>query len=320
MSKFNVVITEPINEMGIKLLEKEGINVIILPPDSKENDLLNIIDDVDGLITRGSIKITREMMKKSKRLKIVGVHGMGCEHVDLNAAKELDKIVCNTSPGILTTTVAEMAIGLILATLRRIVSADKAVRRGEWGRKYSDLIGVELAGKTVGIIGMGRIGDATAFRLKAMKANIVYWSRTRKPYLEIKHDYKWMELNDLLRACDIISIHIPATKDTFHLIGKNEFELMKDGVRIINTSRGRVIDEKELIKAIKKGKVAGAGLDVFEKEPIDPRNPLCKMDNVILTPHLGASNIEGMQRMAIQIAESIIAVFKGAQPRNRVIV
>jgi D-3-phosphoglycerate dehydrogenase len=320
MSKFNVVITEPINKKGIELLEKEGINVINLPPNSKENDLLNIINDVDGLITRGSIKITREMMEKGKRLKIIGVHGMGYEHVDLASANELGKIVCNTSPEILTTTVAEMAVGLILATLRRIVSADKAVRRGEWSRKYIDLIGVELAGKTVGIIGMGRIGEATAFRLKAMKANIVYWSRTRKPDLEAKHDYKWMELEDLIKVSDIISIHIPVTKDTFHLIGKKEFELMKDEVRIINTSRGRVIDEKELINAIKKGKVAGAGLDVFEKEPLDPENPLCKMDNVILTPHLGASNREGMQRMAIQIAESVIAVFKGSRPKNQVII
>jgi D-3-phosphoglycerate dehydrogenase len=320
MSKFNVVITEPINKKGIELLKKEGINVINLPPNSKENDLLNIINDVDGLITRGSIKITREMMEKGKRVKIIGVHGMGYEHVDLVSANELGKIVCNTSPEILTTTVAEMAVGLILATLRRIVSADKAVRRGEWSRKYIDLIGVELAGKTVGIIGMGRIGEATAFRLKAMKANIVYWSRTRKPDLEAKHDYKWMELEDLIKVSDIISIHIPATKDTFHLIGKKEFELMKDEVRIINTSRGRVIDEKELINAIKNGKVAGAGLDVFEKEPLDPRNPLCKMDNVILTPHLGASNREGMQRMAIQIAESVIAVFKGTQPKNQVII
>jgi D-3-phosphoglycerate dehydrogenase len=318
-SKFNVVVTEPINKMGIELLEKEGINVIQFPPSSKENDLMNMINDVDGLITRGSIKITHEMMEKSNRLKIVGVHGMGCEHVDLNAAKKLGKIVCNTSPNILTTSVAEMAIGLIMAKLRRIVSADKAVRQGEWGRKYSDLIGVELAGKTVGIIGMGRIGEATAFRLKALKANIVYWSRTRKPDLEEKNDYKWMEFDDLMKVSDIISFHIPATKDTYHLIGEKEFNLMKDGVRIINTARGRVIDEKALINAIQKGKVAAAGINVFEKEPLDPKSPLCKMDNVILTPHLSASNIEGMQRMAIQIAESVIAVFKGTRPGNQVI-
>jgi phosphoglycerate dehydrogenase-like enzyme len=128
-----------------------------------------------------------------------------------------------------------------------------------------------------------------------------------------------MELDDLMKVSDIISFHIPATRDTYHLIGEKEFNLMKDGVRIINTARGSVIDEKALINSIQNGKVAAAGLDVFEKEPLDPKSPLCKMDNVILTPHLSASNIEGMQRMAIQIAESVLSVFKGTRPGNQVI-
>jgi phosphoglycerate dehydrogenase-like enzyme len=179
-------------------------------------------------------------MKANPRLKVVGVHGVGCDHVDLVAASELGKTVCNT-PDALTVTVAEMALALTLALLRKVVAADKAVRKNEWSRKYSDLIGAEQIGK------------------------------------------------------------------------------IKDEVYIINTARGRVIDEKALIKALQSGKIKAAALDVFEKEPLSTNSPLCRMDNVILTPHLGASNIEGMQRMALQVAEGVLKSIQGKDPKNRVV-
>ena len=229
MDEFTVVVTEPINVAGVELLKREGVKIIQLPPGSTESDLKKLIPEVDGLITRGGIKIPRDMMAASSRLKVVGVHGIGCDHVDLDAAKELGKVVCNT-PDSLSVTVAEMAMALILATLRRVVSADKAVRTGEWNRKYSDLIGVELAGKTVGLIGLGRIGTATARRLKGFDTDLVYWSRTRKPELETELGLKWLELDDLLSASDLISLHIPANSETYHLIGEREFNLMKQGV------------------------------------------------------------------------------------------
>jgi glyoxylate reductase len=257
------------------------------------------------------------MMEKSNRLKVVGVHGIGCDHIDLVAASELGIPVCNT-PDAITVTVAEMTVGLILALLRRIVNADKAVREGEWNRKYGDLIGSELAGKTVGLIGMGRIGVATAKLLKAFSVNIIYWSRTRKPKLEDKHGFNWSEFEEVLKISDIISLHVPGTTDTFHLIGEKEIELMKKGVSIINTSRGKIIDQKALIKGLEGGKINAAALDVFEKEPLDPLNPLCEMDNVILTPHIGASNLEGMQRMATQVAKSVLKVLQGGCPNNLV--
>jgi glyoxylate reductase len=213
-----------------------------------------------------------------------------------------------------------MALALTLAIIRRIVSADKAVRKGEWNRKYSDLIGVELAEKTVGIIGMGRIGAATAKRFQAFEARIIYWSRTRKPKLEKKYGFRWVQLDELLRESDIVSLHIPATTETYHMIGEREISLMKQDVRLINTARGKVIDEKALIKALREGKIAAAGIDVFEKEPLEPTNPLCDMDNVILTPHLSASNLEGMQRMAIQVAKGVLAVLNGDRPANPVVI
>lgn len=310
--------TEPINRKGVKYLTEKKVNVIELPPGSTDDTLSAQIERADGLITRGSIKITRETMRISPRLKVVGVHGIGCDHVDLVAAKELGITVCNT-PDALTVTVAEMCIALTMALLRNIVSADKAVRNNEWKRKYSDLIGVELAGKKVGIIGLGRIGISTAKRMQAFDAEILYWSRTRKPESEEQFGFRWRELDKLVKESDIISMHIPSTPETKHIIGAKEIEAMKDGVYIINTARGKVINEEALINALKKGKVKAAALDVFENEPLSTDSPLCSMDNVILTPHLGASNIEGMQRMAVQVAEGVLKTITGEEPENRVI-
>jgi D-3-phosphoglycerate dehydrogenase len=318
LPEITVIITEPINRMGVEYLKERKVNVIELPPGSTGETLAEHIAEADGLITRGSIKIPRELMESNPRLKVVGVHGIGCDHVDLEAAKELGKTVCNT-PDALTVTVAEMAMAMTLALLRKVVSADKAVRNGQWSRKYSDLIGVELAGKKVGIIGLGRIGTATAIRMKAFDADVYYWSRSRKRKEEELYGFKWLELNDLLQTCDIISLHIPSTPETRHIIGAEQIEHMKPGIYIINTARGKVIDEKALIKALQNGKVKAAALDVFENEPLSTDSPLCNMDNVILTPHLAASNIAGMQRMAVQVAEGVLKVIQGMEPKNRVV-
>jgi D-3-phosphoglycerate dehydrogenase len=319
MSRFRVIVTEPINVKGVEYLREKGVEVVELSPGSKEENLLEQVGDADGLITRGSIKVTREMMERSPRLRVVGVHGIGCDHVDLKAAEELGRVVCNT-PDALTVTVAEMAMALTLATVRNVVAADKAVRAGQWNRKYGDLIGLELAGKTVGIVGLGRIGAATAKRLKAFDAEVAYWSRTRKPEAEEELGISWMDLDELLRRSDIISLHLPGTADTHHIIGERELGLMKEGVIIVNTARGRVIDEEAMTVALKSGKIRAAALDVFEKEPLPVDSPLRTMDNVILTPHLGASNLEGMQRMAVQVAEGVYKVLTGRRPDNPVVI
>ena len=317
MSDIAVIVTEVINPAGVEYLKDRGVNVIELPPGSTEEALAGLIPDADGLITRGSIKITREMMESSPRLKVVGVHGIGCDHVDLVAARELGKGVCNT-PDAVTVTVAEMAMATTLALLRNVVSADKAVRAGEWKRKYSDLIGVELAGMRVGIIGMGRIGKATAVRMQAFGAEISYWSRTRKPELEEELGFRWMDLDDLVRESELISIHIPATLETRKIIDARRIESMRDGVYIVNTARGKIIDEDAMIRALRSGKIKAAALDVFENEPLSTDSPLCSMDNVILTPHLSASNIAGMRRMAVQVAKGVLKTINGEMPDNPV--
>jgi len=315
---FTVIVTEPINKMGVEYLREKDVKVIELSPGSDENTLALKAGEADGLITRGSIKITRNLMEQNPRLKVIGVHGIGCDHVDLDAARELGRVVCNT-PDALTVTVAEMAMALTLALLRNVVSADKAVRSGEWSRKYSDLIGAELAGKKVGIIGLGRIGEVTAHRMQAFGAVVGYWSRTRKPEKEDEFGFRWMTLDELVGWSEIISLHIPATPETMKIISAEHIAAMRDGVYIVNTARGKVIDEEALIEALRSGKVRGAALDVFMDEPLTTDSPLCGMDNVILTPHLGASNLEGMQRMALQVAEGVLRVINGKEPANRVV-
>jgi D-3-phosphoglycerate dehydrogenase len=319
MPTFRVIVAEPINMKGVEYLREKGVEVVELPPGSSEADLMEIVDGADGIISRGSIRITREILEKGSRLRVVGVHGQGCDHVDLKAAGELGKVVCNT-PDALTVTVAEMTLGLILAAFRNLVAADKAVRAGQWNRKYGDLIGLELAGKTVGVVGLGRIGLAVARLLRAFDADVIYWSRTRKPEAERDMGIRWVELDELLRSSDLVSLHVPGTAETRQLIGDRELGLMKRGVILVNMARGTVVDEAALIRALGSGKIRVAALDVFEKEPIGPNNPLMRMDNVILTPHLGACNLEGMQRMAVQVAEGIYKVLTGQTPDNPVVI
>ena len=318
MDRFTVIVTEPIHAAGIELLESEGVEIISLPPGSDESSLQEAAPGADGLITRGGIRVTREIMASSPRLRAIGVHGIGCDHVDLGAAGDLGRIVFNT-PTALTETVAEMAIAMMLGLTRRVVSADKAVRAGEWTRKYGDLRGTELMGKTVGIIGLGRIGAAVARRLKPFGVELIYHDIVRHIGLEEELGIEKVELDSLLGKAEVITLHTPYTPQTHHLISEREFGLMRGGVYIVNTARGRVIDQEALIGALQRGKVAGAALDVFEAEPLDPSNPLASMDNVILTPHLGASSNEAMRRVAVQVAEGALKVLRGEVPDNPVV-
>jgi len=314
MRRQKVVITEPIHPDGIELLKRE-CDVIELPPGADETTLLVHADEAEALITRGSIKVTREFIEKAHQLKDVAVHGVGTDHVDLQAAADYGILVFNT-PTALTETVAELTVALLLALMRRVVSADRALRAGEWGRKYSDLIGSELMGKTVGIVGLGRIGTAVARRLKGFDVNLLYYDVIKRRELEEELGIRRIDLDDLLSTSDVITFHTPLTAETHHLISHREFSRMKKGIYLVNTARGRIIDEEALIEAIRSGKVAGAALDVFEEEPPRADNPLLSLENVVLTPHIGASSREAMRRMAIQSAEGILKVFRGETPPN----
>ena len=318
MGKFTVVVAEPIDSAGIQLLEDNGIEVIKLPPDSDEVALIEVVPIADALITRGFIRVTREIMEASPQLRVVGVHGVGCDHIDLQAARELGKVVFNT-PSALTEAVAEMTMALMLALTRRVVSADRAVRAGKWTRKFGDLIGSELMGKTVGLIGLGRIGGAVARRLKPFGVELLYYDVVERADLESDLGVRRVDLDTLFRSSDIITLHTPLTPQTRGLISKRAFGLMKDGVYLVNTSRGKIIDQRALVEALETGKVAGAALDVFEEEPLDPADPLASMDNVILTLHLGASSREAMINMSVQVAEGVVEVLRGGVPKSPVV-
>jgi len=319
VNRFTVVVTEPIHMAGMRLLEEEGVRVISLPPGADEGSLRDLAQEADALITRGGIKVTRELMASSPRLKAVGVHGIGCDHVDLEAARELGKIVFNT-PTALTETVAEMTMAMMLSLTRRIASADKAVRAGEWSRKYGDLRGTEIMGKTVGIIGLGKIGSAVARRLKPFGVRMVYSDVRENPELERETGIERVAIKELLSKSDIVTLHVPYTSGTYRIISGKEIEMMRDGAFIVNTARGRVIDQGALVEALRRGKVAGAALDVFEEEPLDPGSPLASMDNVILTPHLGASSIEAMERMSVQVADGILKVLHNEAPDHPIVI
>lgn len=272
-------------------------------------DLLRVCGDADAFITRGFVSIPMEVLEASERLKVIGVHGVGVDHIDVDFAEKRGIRIVRT-PEALTDSVAEFTVGLILSLLRKIPLADDAVRKGEWNKKYNVLVGAELMGKTVGILGLGRIGSAVARRLSSFNVNLVYYKRNRNIEIERLLGVNYVSFDELLRISDIISIHTPLTSETYHMISFREFALMKHGVYIVNTARGAIIDEKALYEALVSGKVAGAALDVFESEPLNSENPLTRLDNVILTPHLAASCEETLKRLAVAVAEKVIQALK----------
>lgn len=303
-SRFKILVLEPIHPKGIKILEKHAV-VIQLTEDTPLDERLEELDKADAIISRGFEKLSRDVLEHAEKLKVIGVHGVGTDHIDLDAAKEKNLTILNTNEA-LTKTVAEFTIGLMITLLRKISQADKALRRGKWSLKYNKLVGEDLEGKTIGIIGLGRIGEEVARKLTRFNVEMIYYDINRKESIENELDIKYSDLEKLIKESDVISIHVPLTKETYHLISEKEFKNMKKGVYIINTSRGPVIDENALIKSLEEGRVLGAALDVFDNEPIDIENPLIKRDNVILTPHLGASSKQALIRMATEIARKVL--------------
>ncbi len=309
-----VLVADPISEEAIDLMRKEGLEVDV-KTDIGHDELVKIIPEYDALIVRSRTKVTKDVIEAGKKLKIIGRAGVGVDNIDLKTATERGIVVVN-APGGNTISAAELTLGLLFAVARKIPQADKSVKEGKWERKK--FMGVELRGKTIGIIGLGRIGYEVAKRVRALEMNILAYD----PYVSEERaksvGAKLVSLEELLRNSDFITIHVPKTKETENLISEREFEMMKDGVYIINAARGGIVNEKALYEAIIKGKVAGAALDVYEKEPPDPNNPLLKLDNVVTTPHIGASTKEAQLSVGMIIAEEIINFAKGLPVKNAV--
>lgn len=295
-----ILISDSLAEEGIKILQNERDFKVDIRPKLPPEELKKIIKNYDAILVRSDTKLTKDIIEES-RLKIIGRAGVGLDNVDLDAATKKGIIVVNAPAGNIIST-AEHTMSLMMALSRNIAQANKSLKTGAWERKR--FMGVELYGKTLGIIGLGRIGIEVAGRASSFKMNIIAYD----PYLSIevakKLKVELVDLDALLRASDYITIHTPITDQTRRMLGEKEFKMMKYGVRIINAARGGIIDEDALYKALESGKVAGAALDVFEKEPpVD--SPLLRLDNVIVTPHLGASTEEAQVNVAIDIAETV---------------
>jgi len=310
LDRMKVLIADEINEDGINEL-KEAAEVIV-QTDITSGELISSIEDFNAVIIRSRTKVTREVIEAASKLKIIARAGVGVDNVDVEAATEKGIMVVN-APESASVTVAELTIGLILDLARRISIADRSVKNGKWEK--NKFMGMELAGKTLGIIGMGRIGTQVAIRCKAFAMNILVYDPYLPPNTASKLNVNVVDLETLLKNADIITIHVPLTSKTKHLISKDEFNLMKENAFIVNCARGGIINEEDLYDALSEGKIGGAALDVFEKEP-PKNNPLLTLDNLVTTPHIGASTIEAQRDAALIVAKEIKRFFNGEIPEN----
>ena len=290
---------------------------IIYITDWKSNNSLKRLKDAEVLIPLHE-EVDDELLNYTPKLRLVARLGVGYDRIDVKACTEHGVYVTYT-PNVLSNAVAELTLGLMLCLSRRIIEADRYVRT-EWARAGRPTLPLreDLYGKTLGIIGLGRIGTEVARRAKAFGMKIVYYDKVRKPEIEGELGITFLSLNRLLETSDFISIHVPLTPETHMLIGEKELRKMKKTAYIINTSRGKVIDEKSLVKALREQWIAGAGLDVFTVEPLPLNSPLAKMDNVVLTPHMGTHTVETRRLMISKVAEDIRRVLTGKPPLNPV--
>jgi glyoxylate reductase len=281
--------------------------------------LLEKVKDVVGLLPLLTDSIDSELMEKAKYLKVVSNYAVGYNNIDVEEATKRGIRVTNT-PGVLTDTTADCAFALLMAISRRIVEADKYIRNKEWIHAWGPkmYIGADIHGKTLGIVGMGRIGSAMVPRAKGFNMNVIYYDCIRHPEKEEDLGVTCTELEYLLSESDFVSLHVPLTPETHHMINEEQLKKMKPTAHLINTSRGPVVNEKALYKALSKGWIAGAALDVHEKEPTDHDNPLLNLDNVILTPHIASASVETRTKMAVMAAINLAAVLQGEEPPNLV--
>ncbi len=311
-----VFVTRNIPSPGIDLLKKHISRVDIFPYERPitKRELLEVIENYNGLLCLLTDTVDADVLKKGKNLKIVSNYAVGYNNIDIDTASRLNILVTNT-PGILTDATADLTWALILGTARRIREADTFTRENKFnGWSPTLFLGLPVANKTLGIIGAGRIGTAVGIRACGFSMKILYTSNHTNSTLENKANAKKVPLNTLLKKSDIISLHVPLTTQTVHMIGDKEFAIMKDSAIIINTSRGPVIDEEALVKALKSGKIAGAGLDVYENEPVVEKE-LTELPNTLLLPHIGSATGETREKMAAIAAENIIAALSGKRPK-----
>ena len=312
-----VFLTRALHDFALKELKKKyqvEVNSGKIPvPQTK---LRSKIKDVDGLICFPYDNINKETMDLAENLKVISTYSVGFDHIDTKYAKE-KKIRVGYTPEVLTDATADLAFSLLLDALRRVSEGDKIIRNGKWKVIYGayDYVGLDLRGKTLGILGLGRIGKALAKRAKAFDMKVIYHNRSRISKTKEKSlGVKYVSFERLITQSDVISIHVPHTKETDKMFNMKVFKKMKDTAFLINTSRGKVVNEKDLIVALKKKIISGAGLDVFELEPISKSHPLTKLQNVVLAPHIGSSTKETRAKMAEITVKNLNLGMNGKKP------
>ncbi len=302
-----VLVTDEVAEEALNVLRQKHEVVF---KELRGEELANEIKDYHALMVRSATKVTKDIIEKAENLKVIGRAGIGVDNIDVKAASEKGIYVVNSPTGT-TRSVAELTFALMFALARKIHIADKTMKQGEWAKKK--LKGIELLGKTLGLIGSGNIAQEVAKIANCLGMKVLVYSphcteeKARKMGAELK------TIEEIFSQSDFISLHIPKTDETYHMIGEKLLSLMKPTAYLINVARGGVVDEEALYKFLKEGKIAGAAIDVYEKEPPE-ENPFATLDNVVLTPHIGASTKEGQIRAGIICAEQILKVLDGKEP------
>ncbi len=301
-----VLVCDPIHEDGVAMLKQAGFMVDVNPTISVQ-ELKGAVSNYDALVVRSRTKVTKEIIGAGRHLRAVGRAGAGLDNIDVEAAEKEGIMVLNT-PEAPAQAVAELTIGLMLSLARSIPLANQTMKEGKWIKK--ELEGWQLKDKTLGVIGLGNVGEKVAKIAKALGMRILITKRTPPPQELLKElEAEFVPLNELLQRSDIVTIHVPLTPQTHHMIGAKEIQAMKDGAFLINTSRGAIVDEKALLEALKSGKLGGAALDVYEVEPPTDFS-LIRLPNVVATPHIGAQTIESQRIAAVIIAEKLIKALK----------
>ena len=311
---FKILVCDDLAEEGLALFRQDKNLSVVVKTKLPVLDLKKEIENYDACVVRSGTQLTREVIEAAKKLKVIGRAGVGLDNVDVDAASKKGVVVINT-PGGNTVSAAEHTFCLLMSTARNIPQADASVKRGEWERKK--FTGVELHEKTLGILGLGRIGTEVAKRAQVFGMRVI----AHDPYLRVEKaaqiGVEMVSFDELLAQSDFLTLHMPLTSENKYMIGEKELAKMKKGLRIINCARGGLIDEKALAKAIEAGRIAGAAIDVFENEP--PKDiSLVKLPSVIATPHLGASTEEAQIAVSVDVAQSLIDFFRGKGMKNAV--
>ncbi len=311
---FKILISDPLSEDGIYPLREADNLEIDVDTGLEPDELLKKIEQYDGLLVRSQTQVTREVIEKAHNLKVIGRAGVGVDNIDLDAATENGIIVVNAPDGN-TNSAAEHTMAMLMSLARNIPQAYMSIQEKKWDRK--SYVGVELRDKTLGIVGLGRIGAEVARRAKGQRMNVIAYDPFFTQEQADAMGIGFGTFEEVIEAGDFITVHTPLLKETRHIINKEAFDQMKDGVRIINCARGGIIDEDALYDAVVDGKVAGAALDVFEKEPAIDHKVLT-LNEVIATPHLGASTVEAQENVAIDVSHDVVRILSGGLARNPV--